>query len=92
MDELGYRNMWISLGVGMVVLAVGMVLLQHHDEARAVFGLVCLVLMVWLRHVLDYPKVRELEEERARVEKARREREKALYLDPRWGESLARKD
>jgi hypothetical protein len=66
MDELGFRNMWISLGIGMTVAAVGMVLLRHHDEARAVFGMVCLVLTIVLRHVLDDRKLRAIEDQRAR--------------------------
>jgi hypothetical protein len=54
MRHPAYRNMWISLGVGLLVLAIGMVLLRHADEARAAFVMVCLILTVALRHVLDH--------------------------------------
>lgn len=65
MDELGFRNMWISLGIGLTVGTIGMIILRYHDEARAAFGMVCLVLTIALRHVLDDRKLRQLEKNRA---------------------------
>jgi hypothetical protein len=53
-DDIGYRNIWISLGVGLTLFAiVGAVFLRHADEARAFFGLLCLMLTIILCQVLD---------------------------------------
>jgi hypothetical protein len=63
MDDLGYRNMWISLGVGLTATGIGMVLLRHTGDARAAFGLLCMVLTIILRHVLDGRELRRREKE-----------------------------
>lgn len=59
MDGISFRNTWISLGIGLSVASIGMVLLRDHDETRALFGLVCVILMIVLRHVLDGQDLRE---------------------------------
>ncbi len=63
MNDLGFRNMWISLGIGLTIAAVGMALLRHADHASAAFGLLCLVLTIMLRHALDGRELRKREED-----------------------------
>jgi hypothetical protein len=53
-----FRNMWISLGVGVAVATVGMVLLRNADEARAAFMMFCIVFTISLRHFLDRSEIR----------------------------------
>jgi hypothetical protein len=65
MDELSYRNIWISIGVSMAILFVGTALIAlvfgHVGEP----ALVCLMLVAFvgpiiLLHVLDYRELRRL--------------------------------
>ncbi|HEX8688971.1 MAG TPA: hypothetical protein VF729_01880 [Solirubrobacterales bacterium] len=63
MNDLGYRNIWISLGLVMPFLAVGLVLLRDEPEAKEVVGLLALVAAVLLLHVLDRRELREQEDD-----------------------------
>jgi len=65
MDELGFRNMWISLGIGLPVMMSGGFLLRHHETAGSIFVMVSFVLMIMLRHALDDRRRRQLEKDRA---------------------------
>jgi hypothetical protein len=64
MNELGYRNTWISLIVGLAVAGVGMVLLRDVPDAKAAFVMVCFVLTIELRHFLDHRADRKREKTR----------------------------
>jgi multidrug transporter EmrE-like cation transporter len=63
MDDLSYGNIWKSLGVSMVFVAIGFIVFRHSEEARGVVALLCLVLAVAVLHVLDRRELRRKNED-----------------------------
>lgn len=69
MNELGFRNSWISLAIGLSIGTVGLVILRDTEEAKAAFAMVILALTIALRHVLDGRELR-----RRGIERPKRQR------------------
>ena len=63
MNDLSYRNIWISVGLVMPFAAVGLVLLRDAPEAKEVLGLLTVVIAVLLLHVLDRRELRRQEDD-----------------------------
>jgi hypothetical protein len=73
MDELSYRNIWVSLAIILPIGAVGIFLLRHHDQARGVFEFVAMMCGILLLHVLDHREMQRngMLERRRRQRRAR---------------------
>lgn len=63
MDHLSYGNIWKSLGIVMPIVAVGMFLLRHDEQAKGTLGLIAVVGAVLLLHVFDRRELRRREED-----------------------------
>ena len=58
MNDLGFRNIWISLAVVLIPLAVPMALVRFSDETRAIIlGAAYLVSMIIFK-ALDHRELR----------------------------------
>ena len=53
MDEISFRNVWVSLAVMLPIGAIGAFALRDHPEARGMLGLGLLFCAIALRHFLD---------------------------------------
>ena len=53
MDELGYRNLWISFVVSMVPTTIIMVLFWDNEEARGIVSFLGTIVGLIVLNVLD---------------------------------------
>jgi len=53
MNEISFRNMWISIAVVLPIGAVGLFLLRDYPVAKGWLGLALIVASIALRHYLD---------------------------------------
>lgn len=53
MDELGYRNIWISLAISMVPTTIVMAFLWNDEEARGIVSFVGVIVGLIVLNVLD---------------------------------------
>jgi multidrug transporter EmrE-like cation transporter len=58
MDDLSYRNIWISLGVGLTFVAIGMFVFRDSEEAAGIVAMLCFVLAIMLLQALDRRELR----------------------------------
>jgi hypothetical protein len=58
MDDLSYDNIWKSLRITLIVIAVGMFLVRESEEARGIVGFAGVVFGCVLLAVLDQREMR----------------------------------
>jgi hypothetical protein len=58
MDDLSYDNIWKSLRVTLVVIAVGMFLVRESEEARGIVGFAGTIFGLLLLQALDRRELR----------------------------------
>ena len=63
MDEISFRNVWVSLAVMLPIAAVGLFLLRDDPEAKGWLTLGIVVFGVNLRHFLDRHEFDEPEDD-----------------------------
>jgi multidrug transporter EmrE-like cation transporter len=59
MDDLSFRNVWVSLAVMLPIAVVGLFLLRDNPEAKGWMTLGLIVFGVNLRHFLDGHELHE---------------------------------
>jgi hypothetical protein len=63
MNDLGYRNVWVSLAITIPIGAVGLFLLRNDPQAKGFLVLIGLFCSILLRHALDNRELRKREED-----------------------------
>lgn len=63
MNDVSFRNVWVSLAIMLPIGAVGLFVLRDHPEAKGMLELVLLFCTIGLRHFLDRHELREPEDD-----------------------------
>jgi len=63
MDDISFRNVWVSLAVTLPIGVVGLFLLRDNPEAKGWMTLGLIVLAISLRHFLDRHELDEPEDD-----------------------------
>lgn len=63
MNEVSFRNVWVSLAIMLPIGGVGLFIFRHDPQAKGMLVLVLLVCAIALRHFLDRHELRGPEED-----------------------------
>lgn len=53
MNEISFRNVWVSLAITMPIGAIGIFVLRNDQEAKGMFVFALIIAGIALRHYLD---------------------------------------